>query len=434
MPSFEPCFTPFKASIDAYTVPARFTFPFCYQPDPLSALAAQELQDFLVSKPDWQHDFGSENDKADGGKMFGVLVVKNNQGELGYLSAFSGKIGDKNLIEGFVPPVFDMLKSDGFFLNEGIEINELNAEIKELEANPEFNTLALQLDSIAKAADLAIESHRNMMIESRALRKAQRAEGKASLQPEQLEQLILDLGKQSVSEKNQLKTLKQQKELEISKVQAKLDELSTQLHQLKEKRKSLSNALQKKLFSQYQFLNKSGEHKSLLDIFADTANPIPPAGSGECAAPKLLHYAFEHKLEPICMAEFWWGASPKSEIRKHKHYYPACQSKCHPILGHMLAGMELDDNPLLQNQASNKEIEILYQDEAMVIVNKPSGYSAYLASILVIRLLQDYKPSILMQKARLSYTGWTWPLLVCWSSLLLVEPIKVYKNSLFLAR
>ncbi len=149
--------------------------------------------------------------------------------------------------------------------------------------------------------------------------------------------------------------------------------LLTQLNELKEQRKTLSNALQHKLFAQYRFLNVRGEQSDLNAIFAPTTSPVPPAGSGECAAPKLLQYAFTHGLKPLAMAEFWWGVSPKSEVRQHKKFYPSCHSKCHPILGHMLQGLNMDPNPLEENWAEDKELEIVYQDEAMVVVNKPSG-------------------------------------------------------------
>lgn len=121
-------------------------------------------------------------------------------------------------------------------------------------------------------------------------------------------------------------------------------------------------------------MNIQGAEKSLNGIFNGTVELTPPAGSGECAAPKLLHYAFKHGLKPLAIAEFWWGAPPKSEIRQHKQFYPACLRKCQPILGHMLEGLVVDDNPLLTNPAEGKTLSILYQDEAMAIVNKPAEF------------------------------------------------------------
>lgn len=141
---------------------------------------------------------------------------------------------------------------------------------------------------------------------------------------------------------------------------------------LKQQRKQASSALQQRLFEQYKFLNIKSEHKSLGSIFKDTVYQTPPAGSGECAAPKLLHYAFKWGMQPIALAEFWWGSSPKSEIRQHKNFYGACQGKCRPILAHMLDGMAVDDDPLLINTAQSKNIDVIYQDQHMAIINKPA--------------------------------------------------------------
>jgi len=98
----------------------------------------------------------------------------------------------------------------------------------------------------------------------------------------------------------------------------------------------------------------------------------PPAAAGECATPKLLQYAFLNGLRPVAMAEFWWGAPPKSEIRKHRQFYPACTGKCKPILEHMLEGILVDDNPLLINQGEDRKLEIVYEDDSFVVVNKPA--------------------------------------------------------------
>ncbi|MCK6264289.1 pseudouridine synthase [Vibrio sp. ZSDE26] len=373
MPHPAPCFTPFIASTGGVTLPDRFTFPFYYQPHPLSELAAQELQDKLATQTDWQYDFGLEVGSTSGtGKMFGVLVVKNGQGELGYLSAFSGKIADQNLLPGFVPPVFDMLSSDSFFRSELAEITRVSEEAKRRQSNPELGKLEQELKQQSSDFEHRMSAHRQAMIEGRAHRKQQRSQ--LDDNDDQHKQALIQLSRESVTEKNQLKALKDQQKKVLSSLEEKISVLRDELNQLLNQRKSMSNALQHKLFEQYQFLNQDGVQKSLNDIFSATTTPIPPAGSGECAAPKLMQYAFIHDLTPICLAEFWWGVSPKSEIRQHKKYYPSCQSKCLPILTHMLEGMELDPNPLLENPAEGKELDILYQDDAIVVVNKPADF------------------------------------------------------------
>ena len=120
-------------------------------------------------------------------------------------------------------------------------------------------------------------------------------------------------------------------------------------------------------------LNYRGETKTLCDIFEQTVQKTPPAGAGECAAPKLLQEAYLHGWKPIAMAEFWWGASPRTEIRQHGQYYPACKGKCEPILSHMLQGLEIEENPMLKNRQSvPSELDIAYEDQWLVVINKPA--------------------------------------------------------------
>ncbi len=387
MPTSDLCFTSFSHPIDNYTLPERFTFPFYYEPHPLCELAAEQLQRHLESQTEWQHNFGLDNqiatidsnEKAIG-KMFGVLLVQHISGEVGFLSAFSGKVADSNHLPHFVPPVFDMLEEDGFFKAELAEITEINAIIKQQLANPLLAELIATVKAKSLTSKEQLEAQRQEMIEGRKSRKAQRAEAELQAQDndqeaiDALEQLKIKLGKESVQEKNTLKDLKLFWDNEITSIQSQLDTFNIEHSTLKTARKNLSNALQKKLFQQYKFLNTHGIEKDLNDIFKDTPNHIPPAGSGECAAPKLLQYAFAHDLKPLALAEFWWGVAPKSEIRQHKKFYASCQSKCQPILGHMLDGIEMDENPLLINPAEGKDIDIIYEDEFMVVINKPADF------------------------------------------------------------
>ena len=161
--------------------------------------------------------------------------------------------------------------------------------------------------------------------------------------------------------------------IKLEEDQAKVDRLEQEIEQLKQERKRRSAALQRKLFEQFRILNARGEVKDLCELFAPTSQGTPPAGAGECAAPKLLQYAYQHQLEPIAMAEFWWGDSPKTEIRHHGYYYPACKGKCEPILHHMLQGLRVDENPLLADSHRETKLDILYEDDYLLVINKPEG-------------------------------------------------------------
>lgn len=369
-------FNRFQSVIDGIELPEAFTFPFYYQPHPLSLIAANELQDYLENQFDANHNFGL-NEEQEGlviGKMFGVLVVKNAANELGYLAAFSGKLANENHHDLFVEPVFDILEADGFYKREEEVVNEVNAAIEVLENNTEFIALQAQMEAL-KAEELAVISgQKARMKEAKQIRDEHRKEYAYFLNETTKQTLLDQLNSESVQEKFLLKDMVKHFHYRTTELQEQLNRFESEIEQLKEKRKNLSNQLQQQIFENYFFLNAQGEQKSLGAIFENTADMKPIAGSGECAAPKLLQHAYNNNLTPICLAEFWWGQAPKSEIRLHKQFYPACKSKCEPILGHMLVGLQVDPNPMLDNPAEGKSLSIVYDDESIVVINKPAEF------------------------------------------------------------
>ena len=375
MTSLKNCFTSFIESIDSYELPKRFTFPFYYEPHPLCLLASKELQSHLENQIDWKHNFGLDKDEeSSNGKMFGVLLVQNKEGEIGYLAAFSGKLAGANHHSKFVPPIFDMLTEEGFFNQGQIELSSIHEQVRVLERNLKLKEAQHFLVSVTEQSLNNIEEQRVLIRANRKVRKEQRQKAEKELSPEEHHSLKEQLSKISVREKLQLEVLKKQAKEKINKAQEKLEIYTTEIDYLKNTRKELSGSLQQQLFDQYHFLDINGNKKSLCNIFSETPQLTPPAAAGECAAPKLLQYAFENNLKPLAMAEFWWGESPKSAIRKHGQYYPACQGKCQPILGHMLQGMEVDENPLLNNPAEGKSIDIIYEDDELLVINKPAEF------------------------------------------------------------
>ena len=369
------CFNSFSQNIKDYTLPERFTFPFCYDPHPLCLLAAAELQNQLENHQQLSKELEQQ------GKMFGVLLVKNQQGEIGYLIAFSGKHFDLSIHQAslknnmtFVPAVFELNDQAEWYHDDSIIINRLNHELEQLLVNPKLEEYQSQLTSLAIQQEEQLAQQHEKMAFNRKTRKAKRSQVRDDFTEEQLAEQLKELAKQSVYDKNELKALKQYWLDLITAAQEKLTALTDEVDAVKNKRKKLSTRLQKKLFKQYHLLNSAGVEKDLIELFQDTRHPMPPAGTGDCAAPKLLQYAFMNNMTPLAMAEFWWGRAPKSEIRQHKKFYGACSGKCQPILAHMLEGMVLDDNPLLVNPAEGKALDIIYQDTDIVVVNKPNEF------------------------------------------------------------
>lgn len=384
-------FQPFSTAISGISLPEKFTFPFYYQPHELSLIASKALQDFLETQTDFEHNFGlvEEQKGLVIGKMFGVLVCQNREGEIGYLWAFSGKLAASNHLPHFVPPVFDLLETEGFFKKEEEVLNALNREIERLENDTIYLEYKQKQADLEKQANLEIEAHKRAIKSNKQLREQKRAAiSSASLEAK--ETVLAVLSQESKDESILLKKMTKYFKLTLAANETALQEFETKIKLLKEQRKIKSSALQQKIFTKYTFLNALKETKSIGEIFNDN----PPAGAGECAAPKLLHYAFQHDLKPIAMAEFWWGQSPKSEIRKHKQFYPSCKSKCEPILmGHMLKGLTLEANPFVENHAAGKQLEIVYEDDALLVINKPAEFLSVPGKTIADSVYQRIKDS-----------------------------------------
>ena len=249
------CFIPFKTRPISDLIPRQLNDPFITSILPIAQIATTELQLFLSeNQRNWKHNFGLTKGKKGvvKGKMFGVLVVQNEQNEMGYLAAFSGKIADDPHPPIFVPSVFDMDTNDHFITKGLSAITSISQQINDLKEKQE-------------------------------------------------------------------------------------PDFEAKISRLKNHRKATSINLQESLFSHYHFLNRSGNSKNLMDIFEAFHQKKPPSAAGECAAPKLLQYAYQNQMTPLAIAEFWWGETSKDQSKKHKEFYPSCRDKCRPILGYMLS-------------------------------------------------------------------------------------------------
>ena len=341
--------------------PRQFTYPFCYEVDPLAEAASLELQRYIADADLMSTEKGC-------GKMFGVLVVEyeDELGALqrGFLAAYSGLLGGRNDWPYFVPPVFDAQQPDGHFKRTEREISAINREIAAIEHDAEYLQSVEQYEQTKKRLQAEVDAFKAEVDAAKVRRDARRKSGESLSEEEHAEMI-----RESQFMKAELR--RRRKAMEQANSTLHIPH-STFLKSLQRKRKQMSDELQRWLFAAYRMLNAKGEERDLIDIFREYTHAMPPAGAGDCCAPKLLQYAYLHHLRPVCMAEFWWGESPASEIRHHLHYYPACRSKCLPILTHMLKGLDVAPNPLAQKRHT-AEPRVLYADEYIMVVDKPAG-------------------------------------------------------------
>lgn len=350
---------PFIHPTDGIALPSAFTYPFHYTPHPLTRLAAEEVQNYLKTRSDWQEELQN-------GKMFGVLIVRTPEEKLGYLAAFSGNLAGSNHHAFFVPPVYDLLQPDGFFRIEEAEISAINHRIANALQSDVYTELKAQLDACREETDRQLQAAKESMKQAKNEREAARSLG---VSPEEEARMI----RESQFQKAEYKRLERRLKEDLETRQAALDTYETTIQAWKLERKQRSATLQQRLFEQFRMLNARGEIKDLCELFRDTPQGMPPAGAGECALPKLLQFAYQHQLEPLAMGEFWWGQSPKNEIRRQGEFYPSCTGKCAPILRHMLVGLSVEKNPLEEDLHRKTPLPILYEDEWLVVVCKPAG-------------------------------------------------------------
>ena len=367
---------PFHISSTGTDFPEKMNNPFDYEPHPLCIQICKELQTYLENKKEWREEI-------DRGKMFGVLIVEKpsdiHEGrQLGYLAAYSGQIGGRSDWDDFVPAVFDYLQPDGYFKTHEAEITHINESILRLEKDERMQKAQTLIADLLAQRQQAIAAFQEKMKEKKAQRDLRRKQGNLSAEEEQA------MTKESQFMKAELRRLKKSL-AEKTTLETEYEDYQNNISRLKQLRKQLSDALQQWLFAQFRMLNAEGEEKDLLEIFRDTAledqpnlsllskraalKMVPPAGSGECCEPKLLQYAFRHHLKPLQMAMFWWGESPKEEIRHHLQFYPACNGKCKPILRWMLPEV----NTMLKHASQPLTLETLYEDRELAVICKPAG-------------------------------------------------------------
>ena len=356
-------------------LPQQFTCPFCYEPHPLALMAVEQVKHYVALRDDW-------TEELDAGKMLGVLVARDSEDRLGYLAAFSGNLAGSVRHDFFVPPVYNLLDPQGEFKQGEAQITAINHEVERLESSPELVSLRQRLEDAMQKKSDEIVNFKSMMASHKQERDNRRKA--ADFTPEEQETLL----NQSRFEKAELKRIRLRHDAEIAKISDEIDNVNRHIESLKSRRKAMSEALQERIFRLFVVSNARGEKLDLVEVFKPLGT-LPPAGAGECCAPRLLNYAFTHGFHPVCMAEFWWGASPVGEVRHDGHFYPACRSKCKPILDFMLQGLDVEANQL-EKPMQDVVLDVIYDDQWLTVLNKPSGMLSVPGKALEDSLLTHY--------------------------------------------
>ncbi|MDQ3264512.1 MAG: RluA family pseudouridine synthase [Myxococcota bacterium] len=342
-------------------LPRRLPHPFSTEPPhPLARRAAESLQQDLRTDAIPGVDLRSL-DRPGLGKMFGVLVVADREGQVGYLRAFSGMLDGRWEVEGFVPPLFDQQAKDSFWPALEAELDALQLKHAELTGGAEV--LRLQ----AQAAQLLAQQADDLL-----RLKAAQEQGRSRRREERLsfpEDLARQarLAQESRAESEILRSLVAAQGRDLAILAAPLWALEEERARLEKTRADRSREHWLRLTDTYRLTNPRGETTTVTALFAPQP---PPGGAGDCAGPKLLGYAYRHGLRPLAFAEFWWGASSSDGDRVAGEFYPACQTKCGRVLPFMLQGWEVEPHP---ERDAPPPLRILFEDDWLLVLEKPAG-------------------------------------------------------------
>lgn len=343
-------------------IPETMNSPFDATPHPLCMKAAGIVREHLASHASLDSDSRK-------GKMFGVLIAMDRKGNTGFIAAFSGLLDGKNDIPFFAPPVYDILGPEDFFRRAERILSEVNGRIERLENETICGNAAKELLELEKEAEDRIEAYRKLIAVKKAERDRLRASGSVTDEEK--------LTGESRFMKAELSRLKKRYREAIAPLAAEKEKTEKEISILRNRRRRLSAAVQERIFRSYILTNAEGQKKNILEIFrtcseASGTNPVPPAGTGDCAGIKMLNHAFLHGLKPVAFSEFWIGESPRDTVRKDGCFYPACNGKCRPLMTFLLRGTAVRDENAGQSGTST-EIEIIYEDDCLIAVNKPAG-------------------------------------------------------------
>lgn len=365
-----PLLIPFPLAPLPGELPTRFPSPFATPPHPLAVRAASHLIADLASER-----LPGLGEHASEGKMLAVLVVRTPSGALGYLRGFSGMLGGRWQQPGFVPPLFDEAAREPWWSEAQRELADYDRELHELREGADAVAQRAAWRNLLAAHKLELDELTARHRQRRERRHGERRALGTSAADAQRRHL---LDQESRGDKAQRRALDAEHAAARAQPGPALAALDLRVAQLERRRAERSAFFQQQLFEQTTVPDARGRERSLRTLFAPGE---PPSGAGDCAGPKLLGYALRRGLTPLAMAELWWGASPLGGGRHHGQLYPACRSKCGPILPAMLEGLGADPAPVFGGSSlaageAAPALDVRHEDEWLLAVEKPAGLLA----------------------------------------------------------
>lgn len=338
--------------------PDGFDSPFCNSPAPVAQAAALALQQQLESLDMGQHDFFTPG----GGQIFGVLVVRDAAGTLGCLHGFSGQLAGQWQWPGFVSPAFDQYERLAFLPEAQQTLSELSVQLQVLQNDPIYSEARQQLQAGASSMQEHTQTLQAQLVERKAARRLARESAN--------EETLATLRREGEADARLRADDKRHVREQLKVLNGAVAVFSEQIEELNARHVALATETYQRLQASYHLPNAEGQLADLSVLFAGRE---PLDGIGDCAGPKLLSSAYRNNLQPIALAEFWWGADPLDGVRHHRHFYPSCRGRCGPLLVFMLQGLPPARQPdHLQPYTDKRAPEVVFEDRHLILVHKPA--------------------------------------------------------------
>lgn len=381
--------------------PSYFYEGYCPQTGELLRLPRTEKAE-LIARGLMQYLNGDDSYSREG-KMYGILLVELPSGEQRILKAFSGLLNGCSVVEGWVPPIpgrEEVALDETFTLAKLEAIKQEIIKLKQLPERQQYEKLSGEFEQQLQQMSDRHRDYKQKRHEKRQIFSETLTDGELSTALQKLD----EASRQDGIERRQLK---RQRDQILKPLKELIDVADTRVRELKQQRKELSRQLQAKMHAAYNLINFFGKSKTLQQLMPSGL----PTGTGDCCAPKLLHYAATHNLKPLAMAEFWWGKSSVHGEKIQGEFYGACVERCQPLMGFLLSGLKSQPHVETQYTKDPKkyhvmslqgkvdlDLPIIYEDEWLIAVNKPAGLLSVPGRYLhnqdsVLRRLSNLLPS-----------------------------------------
>ena len=324
------------------------------------------------------------------GRLYGVLLAHTISGKPCTLHAYSGSLATAG---EWVPPLTVSAQMSVLETEVLQKLNELKTKLIALDQLPVHQCYQRLAQQHAEQRHQLALTHQ----QRKQNRDRRRCQYQNTLEKGALSKALDRLKRESQQDSRERCRLKQLHKQTLAPLSQDIDRVQQQQRNLKQTYTALSKQWQTQMQRVYT-AEMTDKYPGLIlkDVVSDLQCSIS-ASLLERAATKLLYHAAINQLSPIAMAEFWWG--PPQGGYSPGQFYGASSAECQTLMrvaqiappSKSWIDRKLDIDArgdaarkkpsdrsgnrsgYVSNSRSQKPPVILYQDESLIVVDKPAG-------------------------------------------------------------